>query len=128
MAKWLRAGEDGRGVATLGGGSLIAAENGREFGDGLQAGARLGQAGALELEGLEFGEGLLNGGIARPREQIEGRAAGDPGKRREVKALLDKDLQQAGMLGGEGGGLNRTGGDHMKNVRYRSGLSRALFG
>jgi hypothetical protein len=37
-------------------------------------------------------------------------------------------LQQAGVLRGEGGGLIRTGGDHMGNVRSLSGLSRALFG
>lgn len=71
-AKGLRAGENGGGVATIGGRGFVAAEDGREFGDGLQAGAGLGQTGTLDLKGLEIGEGLLDGGIAGPREQIEG--------------------------------------------------------
>lgn len=128
VTQGLRARENGGGVAALGGGGFVAAEDGREFGDGVQAGAGLGQTGALNLKGFEIGEGPLDGGIAGPREQIEGRAAGHPGERSEVKALLDKDLQQAGVLGDEGGGLIRTGGDHMGNVRSLSGLSRALFG
>lgn len=71
---------------------------------------------------------MLDGGVAIPREQVEGLAAGDACKRGEVKALLNKDLQQVGVLGAEGGWWFRAREGHAENVRYEWWMSRKMFG
>lgn len=90
-------------MAAVGGGGIVAAEDRGELGYGVQAGAGVGESRALGVQGFEVGQGFLDGGVAIPREQVEGLAAGDACECGEIKAVLDKDLQQVGVLGREGG-------------------------